>query len=234
MKTRVFIIVGAMLMLFSSISVAQTQKENRKVDVFSKISMSIPADVELIQGSKHELIIEADQDVLEKIETEVTDGKLKIRFEKWYNYRGNKRIKVFVTMKEVEKLTISGSGDIVAKTAIESDRINLVVTGSGSIIIGELITNDVHSVISGSGDVKIEGKSKAKLLDVTITGSGDFDATGLEFLRADFNITGSGTIEALVLDELDANITGSGRIYYKGKPIVDANVTGSGKIRRAD
>lgn len=234
MKTRVFIMAGVILMIFSSLTFAQTKKDNRKVDDFSKISMSIPADVELTQGSKTELIIEADEDILEKIETEVIDGKLRIRFEKWYNYRGNKRIKVFITMKEVEKLTLAGSGDIIAKTAIKSDRINLVVTGSGSIIIGDLKTNDVHSVISGSGDIKLNGKLTATMLDVTITGSGDFDATGLEFNRADFNITGSGTIEALVVDEIQANITGSGRIYYKGNPIIDANITGSGKIKRAD
>ena len=52
------IITGALLFLFSSVSIAQTKKETIKVGDFSKISMSIPADVELTQGSKTELIIE--------------------------------------------------------------------------------------------------------------------------------------------------------------------------------
>lgn len=234
MKTRVLIIIGAFLILFSSISNAQVKKEDRAVDQFNRISMSIPADLYLAQGAKHDLVIEADDDVLAKIETEVNDGKLIIRFEKWYNYRGTKPIKVYVTAKEIEKLTVSGSGDIIAKTAIKSDKISLVVTGSGSVLIDDLKAAVVNIVVSGSGDVRLEGKSTAKFLDATVTGSGDVEVSGLAFAKADLNITGSGSIDANITDELDANITGSGRITYAGNPLVDANVTGSGKLRKAN
>jgi len=236
MKTKVLTIATLLFFVASStLSMAFTftdiKKENRKITDFDKISMSIPADLYLTQGSKNEVVIEADEDILSKIETEVDGNKLIIRFEKWYNYRGIKSIKVYVTVKEITKLILSGSGDILSKSPIEAEKLGLVISGSGSILLDDLNVTNLYSVISGSGDIRVEGKNTASELEATVTGSGDIYAAGLEFKNADLTITGSGSIKAAVIDELDANITGSGRITYVGKPLIDANITGSGKIR---
>jgi len=207
------------------------KKENRKVENFNEIGLSIPADLYLTQGTKNEVIIEADEDLLEKIETEVRGSSLEIKFEKWYNYRGSGKINIYITVKEIQKLVVSGSGDIFAKSAIKSDEFTFIVSGSGSVLIDELKTNEVDAMITGSGDVRLGGNASARYLDVTVTGSGDFESEDLKFSRADLNITGSGTISSFIVDDLKANITGSGRIYYKGNPLIDANITGSGKIK---
>ena len=229
-----FVLFGLLLSNTLSASLFDEKKETRNVGDFNEISLAIPAELHLTQGSKNEVIIEADEDLLEKIITDVRDDELVIKFEKWYNYRSIGKINVYVTVKDIKKLIISGSGEIVAKTPIKADELKLVVTGSGSININDLIVNEVGSFISGSGDIRIEGKSKAKRLDATITGSGDFFASNIEFDNADLTITGSGSIRANITNELEATITGSGRIYYKGNPIIDANITGSGKIRNDD
>jgi len=196
--------------------------------------LAIPANLYLTQGTKNEVIIEADEDVMEKIETEVNGSALSITFEKWYNHRGSGRIDIFITVKNINSLVVSGSGDIIAKSAIKAENFDFVVSGSGSIVIDDLIVNNVHAVITGSGDVRIKGDKSANELEVTVTGSGDFEAGDLEFEDADLGITGSGSIYAFVNDELEAQITGSGKIYYKGNPLIDANITGSGKIRSYD
>lgn len=237
MKTNSFKLLLVNVLLLAGISVISNSaysqggnKENRNVGTFSSINLSISADVFLSQGNKNELIIEADKDVLEKIITEVNDNTLDIEFEKWYNHRGNSEINIYITTKNIEKLTISGSGDIITKTPVNASDLGLVVTGSGSIIIDNLNTQDVKSIISGSGDIQIKGNSKAKSIDAVITGSGDIDFYQIEFESAELTITGSGTIMAKVLNELEASVTGSGKIYYKGKPIINADITGSGKI----
>jgi len=238
MKTKLNLLTIAIAMVFVAcstnafaISLNEIKKENRKVADFNQISMSIPADVYLTQGNKNEVVIEADEDVLAKIETEVHDNRLEIEFEKWYNYKGSKQIKIYITVKEINKLVLAGSGDIVSKTTIKSEKLKMVITGSGSIFMDDLNVNYAYTNISGSGDIRIASKVKAAELDATVTGSGDIIASNFECEKADLVITGSGTIKANVIDELDATITGSGRIYYKGKPLIDANVTGSGKIR---
>lgn len=207
------------------------KKENRNVGSFDEITMSIPANLYLTQGSKNEVIIEADTDVLEKIETEVSGGTLDIKFERWYNYRGAKSITIYITVKDINKLVLAGSGDIVSKSPVKTEKLGLVITGSGTITIDDLITKRLYAMISGSGDIRVIGNTKANELDATVTGSGDIIASDLEFSEADLTITGSGLIKAFVSEQLDASITGSGKIYYKGKPVIDASVTGSGSIR---
>lgn len=223
-----FVATSTISMAFSS---SDVKKENRKVADFDQISMSIPADLYLTQGSKNDVVIEADEDILAKIETEVDGDKLIIRFERWYNYRGTKSIKVYVTMKDIRKLVLAGSGDIISKSPIKAEKLGLVISGSGSILLDDLKVTNLYSVISGSGDIRVEGKNVGGELEATVTGSGDIYTDGLEFKKADLTITGSGSIKAAVIDELDANITGSGRISYIGDPLIDANITGSGKIR---
>lgn len=239
MKTKlvksITIVMLALLGLFNSnvmgASLFQDKKETRNVGDFDEIGLAIPANLYLTQGTKNEVIIEADEDLLEKIETEVHGSSLNIKFEKWYNYRGIGDINVYITVKDIKELVVSGSGDIMAKSAIKSDKLSFIVSGSGSVLIDDLTVNDVSAMITGSGDVKIQGKVKANELDATVTGSGDFDSKDIEFKEADLSITGSGSIQAFVSGELDATITGSGRIYYKGNPVIDADITGSGKIK---
>ena len=240
MKTKLFAFVTALLICvsFSFNSNAATssdiKKENRNVGEFNEISLAVSANLYLTQGNTNEVIIEADEDVLEKIETEVSGGCLEIKFEKWYNYRGMDKINIYITTKDISKLTVSGSGDIISKSPIKTEKMGLIVTGSGSILIDDLNATKVYAMISGSGDIKIGGTNKGDQLDATITGSGDFESLDLVFAKAELTITGSGSIKSNVSDDLEATITGSGRIYYKGKPMIDANITGSGKIKRSD
>lgn len=223
-----------MTMLFGHTNAStlfENKKEIRNLGNFDEIGLAIPANLYLTQGSKNEVIIEADEDLLEKIETEVHGSSLNIQFEKWYNYRGVSDINVYITVKDIKKLVVSGSGDVIAKSAIHADKLSFLISGSGSILIDNLTTTDIDAMITGSGNVRIQGKSKANGIDVTVTGSGDFESLDLEFEEGDLTVTGSGSIRTFVSKELDANITGSGKIYYKGNPLIDANITGSGKIR---
>ncbi|HAF29313.1 MAG TPA: DUF2807 domain-containing protein [Bacteroidales bacterium] len=233
-SVTVFFLLGILLNNANGAFLFEDKKETRNLGEFDEISLAIPANLYLTQGSKNEVIIEADEDLLEKIETEVHGTNLNIQFEKWYNYKGVGSINIYITVKDIKKLDVAGSGDIIAKSAIKSDKLSFVVSGSGSVMIDDLYVKDVYAMITGSGDVRIHGKSKANEIEVTVTGSGDFESTDIEFEEGDLSITGSGSIQTAVSKELDANITGSGRIYYKGNPLIDANITGSGKIKSND
>ncbi len=229
-KSKVILAVVT-FMLASNTIMASVIKEQRKVSDFKEINLSIPAELYLTQGSKNEVFIEGDEKVLGKIVTEVKNGQLNIEFENWYNYKGISTLKVYVTVKQIEKLVLAGSGKIISQSPINADKIGLLISGSGDIRIDELTANRVGVMISGSGDIRIKGNSTAEFLEATVTGSGDFVSDELKFNNGNLTITGSGTINAYIQDELDAVITGSGRIHYKGNPVIDATITGSGKIK---
>jgi len=188
----------------------------------------------ITQGNIQSVEIEADKNIMDELITEVDGTTLELKTRK--GYWGNLgKVNVYITMPEIDRLSISGSGDIVCEGSLKTPNINLNVTGSGSLILRNLETSGVSSVITGSGDIIIEGLCNGKSeLNSVITGSGDFRAENFEVENADINITGSGSAKLYVLKNLKTNITGSGDVSYIGNPLVDARATGSGRTRPVD
>lgn len=206
--------------------------ETRNVTKFSEIDLMISANVELKQGSPQKLVLEGDADDLEKVVTEVSGSELKIRTRpgSW----NINRIKVYITMEDIESINISGSGSIKAEPGVKTSNLELVVSGSGNINVPELSVQRISSVISGSGNISYSGNTVANESKLVVTGSGNIDAAGLMTNNSKVTITGSGDCNVAANEKLDVQITGSGSVYYKGKALIDANVTGSGKVRQSN
>jgi hypothetical protein len=211
-------------------SSAGQRKETRSVSSFNSLDLAISANVFLKQGSGVSLELEGDADDLEKIETVVSGSTLKIKTRPGsWNLR---KITVYLTMENIEKLKISGSGSIKAETNINANNLDLGISGSGNIHIPNLSAKEIMSEISGSGNISFSGNGPANYSKMVVTGSGDINAEGFSANNADVRITGSGDCKVNANDKLDVRITGSGSVYYKGRAQINANVTGSGKVRQ--
>ena len=236
MKAKITALIAGML-VFSSLyahadsrSWAGDKKVTREVSPFSEISLSIAADLYLIQGDEYSLELEGDADELEKIETEVQGDVLRIEHDRPFHFGRSQRITIYVTMKKVEGLSVAGSGKIEAKSPIQAEDLDLDLSGSGDINIEDLEATNVDTDISGSGDIRLAGKTLVRTLDCDITGSGDIHAEGLRVGEADIDISGSGGCKVDVADKLDVEISGSGKVRYRGNPTVNADISGSGRV----
>lgn len=211
----------------------QTVKESRNLSAFSEVVLTMSANVYLTQGNQQSVEVEADKAVLDDIITEISGNSVVIRTKEghWHNL-GN--VKVYITMPTIEKLEISGSGDIISQSAVNASSIDLSVSGSGSIKIPNLTSPVVNATITGSGSITIDGNTGEGSLNTTITGSGSFNGDGFSTANVYVDITGSGTARVNAVKKLETNITGSGDVDYKGNPIVNASSTGSGKTRSAE
>ena len=161
--------------------------------------------------------------------TEVSNGKLKIKWKNGTNISTNKGVYVTVYYQSINAVGLSGSGDVISKDVIKSDNFEVSVSGSGDIEL-EVDTNHLHASVSGSGDVDLSGTTNE--FDASVVGSGDIDAYGLISDKASLKISGSGGMNLTVKKELEARVSGSGDIKYKGNPkIEDIKVSGSGNVR---
>ena len=211
------------------------EKETRDVGSFSSISLSLPADLYLTQGNDTKVVIEAEQKILDLIRTEVVGNNLKIKYKNGiWNIRSNKHIKIYVSTPDVEGLFLSGSGNIKAETQIKTKSLDFSISGSGNIVIDDLVASDIEGHISGSGDIDLSGSETSETMEISISGSGDFFAENLKVNSVELRISGSGTCRVFAVSELEASISGSGSVYYKGNPRVNAKASGSGKIRSID
>jgi hypothetical protein len=200
------------------------------VDEFSSVGISVSATVYLEQGNTHSLEIEASQDVLDKIEVKVDNGKLIIKPED-YKSKFKDDITIRIVSPEYEMVELAGSGKILAEGKMNVEDLVLKIAGSGYMKFMDLKAEEVEVKISGSGSMNLMGEG-AEELSVSIAGSGDLNSENFEVEEFDAKISGSGDCKVFVNGELDASIAGSGSVYYKGSPQVESSVAGSGTVKK--
>ncbi|MEE4116424.1 MAG: DUF2807 domain-containing protein [Marinilabiliaceae bacterium] len=222
-------ITALAIMLAMGSSFAQSKK-NIDADDFSSVAFGVMGELELQQGSSFKVVLEGDDDLLDAVSVRVRDGRLLISKPDWRKAR-NKKLYAYVTMPEVEGVSVSGSGRVFNKGSIECDDLSLSVSGSGNIEFDSFSADKVKMSVSGSGEVSLEGKG-ADEADVSISGSGNVDAEDFKFEDAVVSISGSGKCTIWVTDAIRARISGSGDVYVKGDPNIDSRSSGSGKIRK--
>lgn len=232
MKTRIITIVATFALLLSATAHAET--EERNVPSFSEISLRVPAIVHVDQGKKQSVEIVAKSSTLEELITEVKGRELIIRFAAknyiWKDFDPGK-IEIFITVPEVDALSLSGSGDIINDGSIKTRILNLTVSGSGDILLDDLEAERVKVKISGSGDIELEGNGVAEDLGIIISGSGDYKGLDFEVEDANVKIVGSGNVGIHAEKRLKVRIAGSGDVVCKGTPLIDRSIVGSGKVR---
>ena len=235
MKRNLFqIFIGLLLVfLFTAGVTFAYSGEIRKTGTFTGINLAVSADLYISQGDKTEVKLEGPSDLLAKVETSVNMNNLIIRYNRhaWGWGISKRDLKIYVTMPEVKRLYLTGSGNIKAKTTIYVDKIDLRISGSGDISIDHFSGNVVNIKISGSGNIRIAGEKTVDTQEIAISGSGDVLNKALSCREANIRTSGSGSVQINVQKKLKVVISGTGEVLYKGSPLIDARINGSGHIK---
>lgn len=244
-------ILTLIALFVSSTLVSAQNREVRQVDNFTKISFGFAGKLYLKQGSPQRVELEGDRDVLEEVETNVDGDRLRIGKEgKWFNWNtGNEKITVYITVPDIEALTVSGSGDIIGEDRIRTNDLDLNVSGSGSLSLDVEARGNVEARVSGSGDMNLKGHCESfesdvsgsgkVILSLTIDETADFGISGSGKIQASgranlvkTNISGSGKVLAADLEtnRCEVRISGSGGVEINVKDELDATISGSGSV----
>ncbi len=193
---------------------------------FKGFTVSIGADVYLKQGSKQSVTIEAQQNIIDNIVTNVENQEWKIKFDK--PVRNHEGIKIHITIPTLNKAYVSGSGDIKGETKFSGlEGLVVGISGSGDISM-EVEAKAIESKISGSGSIRLSGSADSN--NINISGSGDILADNLNTKKCTVRVSGSGDCKVSADETLDVQVSGSGDVFYKGSPKVKAKVSGSGNV----
>ena len=207
---------------------------DRSTGDYDGIAISGWFDVDLVAGNEGDISLRGEENLLEHIITEVKDGKLVIKVEKGMNLKPSSwknGILITVPVESISMVSLSGSGDIVGKTTIETRDFKTSMSGSGDITL-DIEANSIDASMSGSGDIMLSGSTTD--FEATISGSGDIKAYELEADNVDATVSGSADIKVTANKSLKARVSGSGDIHYKGNPEkVNTKSSGSGDITKA-
>lgn len=205
--------------------------EQRQVSSFDEIELSIGADVQIKQASTYSVSVTTSENLMSIIKTEVNGNTLCIETKSNKCIRHSDEIDVYVTMPDISKIKLSGSGNITCASAINVNEIDLTISGSGNIILDSLMASTCNMTISGSGNMELNGVGAGSNQKINISGSGNINSLNHTFNVVDVSISGSGSASVWATSTLKTNISGSGDVIYKGNPIVTSSNSGSGTVR---
>ena len=203
-------------------------EESREVGSFNEVQLSGIGTIYVEYGNETSLVIEAEENLIEYIETDTFGKKLVIGTENGRSLDPTEQINFYLTVVELEGVQISGLGSIYLPE-VNADRFEIKISGAGDVNIEALYADKLDASLSGLGDVDIEG-GEVFSQDVSISGSGTYSAHHLKSSEADVSVSGLGSATVFAEDYLVAGISGAGDINYYGSPEVDMNITGLGSL----
>ena len=208
-------------------------EETRPVSGVRGVEQATIGDVIIQLGEQESLRIEAEDNLMKFFETQVRGGTLMISTTpRSVNLRPTKPVRFFLTVKDLEEVSISGSGDIQVPD-LEADRFSVDIGGSGDVNMGNLNADSFSIDIGGSGDVRTD-RVKVPTFEVDINGSGDIALKELAAKELTLDVNGSGSlrIDDGQVSEQDLDINGSGNFQAEdmASKIVKIRIGGSGDI----
>lgn len=200
----------------------------KTIDVpsFTGVNVTFSGDVVFKQGRTQSVRVVGQQNIIDNISTNVKDGYWRLGFRD--NVRKMEKLKVYITVPTLDKVVLSGSGDIDSDGSFNNLG-DLVVglSGSGNIDL-DVSAKAVKCKLSGSGNIELAGSASSQT--VQISGSGNVRTYELSTSSCEVGISGSGNCKLNVSNDLDVRISGSGSVNYKGSPRVNTKISGSGSV----
>lgn len=234
------IFAGILMMAIVSGAAAQktivndANAEKREVPAFSGISVSSAINLYISQGDEEGVAVSASEiKYRDRIKTEVKDGILSISYnnEGMHWASGNKKLKAYISFKNISRLTASGACDVFVNGVLKADKLDLRLSGA-SDMKGVVDIGDLDASISGASDMTISGKVGS--LHIDANGASDLKSYDLVVQNCDAEASGASDIRITVEKELNARASGASDIIIRGNGVIKkSNKSGASSIRKS-
>jgi len=195
---------------------------------FENIELSGMFHVVLTRGNNPQVIIEADSNLMERVEVQVKEGTLTISTRDKIILKPT-RMKLTITYPELTRVSISGACKVQSEEPVESRELSFDISGAAEI---DLIVNTriLRTELSGAGNIRLEGEAGIHYAD--LSGASNLKSSSLITRETRIDLSGAGSAEVYASDLLEASLSGVGSIRYYGSPAEKTvNRSGIGTIQ---
>lgn len=217
-------------------STGEIVRQERQTAYFHSIELHDNVNLVLNQSSGQKLVVEAGENLVGKITSEVTaDSVLVIRNENTCNWVRSyeKPVNVYLDFVDLKSIEYRSVGDVTNLDTLRLDSLNIDVReGAGTIDLKINVPLCRASLHYGTSDIKLSGI--AGLCVVYASGLGLIDNRNLDTRILYINNRSSNDVYIRVATTLGATIENIGNIYYYGNPAVSLNRTGTGNLIKLD
>jgi hypothetical protein len=228
--------VGGMLFAFTRGELegsGNVVSEQRSIAGVSRVTIEGPGLLIVAQGESEGLSITTDDNILEKIETDVDGDELEISYERsgfttLSRIHPTEEIRFELTVRELARIEIDGSAS-VELDGLQGDRLELVINGAGDAFLRGLRLDELAVTVNGASTVDVAGTVDRQ--EIELNGSVNFRAANLASREAVVEVNGDADATVRVSERLEVTIDGRGLVEYIGDPDVTQQISGAGELR---
>ena len=203
--------------------------EERSISAgFDEINVQQGINLFVTQGKSTNISVEADENILDLLVTEVKNNELNIYFEK--NVHWAKSRNVYLTASTISKISASSGASVKSENTIQAASLELDAS-SGSTIKIHTNAEEIKSESSSGSNITIFGKSKN--LTANASSGSSIKANELKTENAFTKVSSGANIDLNVTQKLSAEASSGGAIDYGGNPIeVDKETSSGGSVSK--
>jgi hypothetical protein len=180
---------------------------------FDEIKVQQGIHLYITQDNSTELKVEADENIIDILVTEVRNNELKIYFEKNV-YRAKAR-NVYLTTENIKKIKASSGASVKSENTLQLTSLELDAS-SGSSIKVHVNANEVTCETSSGANINIFGKTSS--FNASASSGSSIDADELRSIDAFAKVSSGTNINVNVSGKLTAKASSGGDIDYEGNP----------------
>ena len=168
---------------------------------FTRVSVQQSITLYVSQGKTEGITVEADDNIIPYIKTEIKNGQLNIFLDPEVIVRGYTAMNVSVSMPIITDINVAAAGRLEGSSPFTVNKLEIVASGA------------------------------VEQFDLEMSSAATLKAWELRVKNCDAEISGAAKAEVSISGQLEAEISSAGILIYDGNPrITKQNVTGRGTL----
>ncbi|GAB2949218.1 head GIN domain-containing protein [Hymenobacter coalescens] len=208
------------------------ETETRAVNAFRRIEAKDHIDVVLTQGTQPELRLEAQRNILDIVETEVSGDQLLLRLTRPTRGKSTKRVRAFVTVPSLSEVAVGDHAAVRSAATWQAGTFRLRVKDHG---VAELVlaqTDQLLTTVKDHASAKLSGTAQRHELNGG--GHASVQAFDLSTQTAQVSVDDHASASVRVSGQLQAEARDHGRVAYRGQPALTVRTSGHGRVGAAE
>ncbi|HEY8563330.1 MAG TPA: head GIN domain-containing protein [Pyrinomonadaceae bacterium] len=183
------------------------RSEKRNVAGFKSIEAGGIFEIEIVAQKEFSVEVEADDNLLQYIRTEVNGGTLEISTDKRISPKN--AIRVRIAAPDVESLRVSGASKL-SLTNLKNDSLRIEASGASKLIVDGVTKN----------------------LEIELSGASKIEAESLKAENVNVDASGASSASVNVAADLKADLSGASNVTYTGNPRnLEKSTSGASSVR---
>lgn len=204
------------------------KNDARTVEAYTSINVANGIDLNFSKEQVAGIVVRADENLMEYIETQVIGGELVIRFKAGEDIKAKTNPVVTVPSNlSLSGLSIAAGSKVTAKESLSAGNLKITASGGASFDLKVDVKQTLQLELSGGAKCELSGSTSELVL--VLSGGGKFSGYNLKAKNAVCELSGGSDAKITCSGRIDVNeLSGGSDLSFKGNCEIGKVVMKSG------